>query len=160
MNNTINNVVNRVPFLRTSREFPEEMHMLTVQINKSYLDIATAVNDRIIGIFATNAPAITGESWFVTSFRQRTFRKIFVFTTTTAIPHELDHFYASIPYFTRIWGEFTDGTNWYGIIGGSNVAIAGQISIYVDPININFLVGAGAPALTKGIIILEYMSQV
>jgi hypothetical protein len=160
MNNAINRVVNRVPFLRTSREFPEDMHMLTVQMNKSWIDLATAVNDRIIGIFPSNAPAITGETWYPTSRAQQTFRKIFPITSTTTIPHELDHFYGSISYFTRSWGQFTDGTNWYGIIGGTNVAIAGQVSIYVDPLNINILVGAGAPALTKGIIILEYMSQV
>jgi len=155
----MNNVINQVPFLRTSREFPEEMHMLVVQINKSYLETASAVNNRIIGIFPDNVPAITGESWFVTSQRQQTLRKVFTFTSTAAIAHTIQNF-SSIVYFTRMWGQFTDGTNWYGLISGSNVAIAGQISFYVDPTNINFLIGPGAPTLTKGIIILEWMSQV
>lgn len=155
----MNNITNQVPFLRTSREFPEDLHMLTVQVNKAYLDTATAVNYRTIGIFPSDFPGITGESWFITSRRQQTLRKIFVFTTTVSIPHQIQNF-GNIDYFTRNWGEFTDGTNWYGLINGSNIAIAGQISFYLDPLNINFLVGAGAPALTKGIIILEWLSQV
>ena len=113
----------------------------------------------IIGIFPINDPAITGESWFITSQRQQTIRKVYTFTTTAAIPHRISN-YTGIAYFTRMWGQFTDGTNWYGLISGSNVAIAGQISFFVDPTNINFLTGAGAPALTKGIIILEWMAQV
>lgn len=154
------NVVNQVAFLRTTREFPEEIHQLCVESNKAYVDIANAVNNRIIGIFPTNMPAITGESWFPTNQRQQTLRKIFILTSTASIPHGLDKIYSSIVYFTRNWGEFTDGTNWYGLIHGSNVAIAGQISFYVDPININFVVGAGAPVFSKGILILEWMSQI
>jgi hypothetical protein len=158
------NIINQVAYLRTSREFPEDPHMLTVEVNKTYVDIAAAVNNRIIGLFPTNRPAITGESWFPISQRQQTLRQIYIVTpqlfTMGIIPHGIGKNYASIAYFTRIWGEFTDGTNWYGIIGGSNVAIAGQISIYVDDININLLKGAGAPAFTKGIIVLEWMSQI
>jgi hypothetical protein len=155
----MNNFANQVPFLRTSREFPEEIHQLAVEINKSYIDTSNAVNNRIISLFPSNVPAITGESWFITNQRQQTLRKMFTFTTTAALAHGIQNF-TTIAYFTRMWGQFTDGTNWYGLIAGSNIAIAGQISFYVDPTNINFLVGAGAPALTKGILVLEWMSQI
>lgn len=154
----MNNVVNQVAFLRTSREFPEEIHQLAVEVNKSYVDIANSVNNRIISIFPTNVPAITGENWFITNQRQQTLRKIFTFTTTAAIPHGILNF-TSIAYFTRMWGQFTDGTNWYGLIPANSVVIPNQTSFYVDPLNINFLVGGG-PALSKGIIVLEWMSQI
>jgi hypothetical protein len=151
------NVVNQVAYLRTSREFPEEIHQLTVEVNKSYVDIANAVNNRTISIFPTNRPAITGESWFFNNQRQQTLRQFYPFTTTTAIPHGIN--FINISQFTRLYGQYTDGTNWYGLIAGSNVAIAGQISFYLTPTDIVFLVGGGAPAVTKGTVILEWLSS-
>ncbi len=154
------NIVNQVAYLRTSREFPEEMHQLTVELSKTYIDVANAVNNRIISLFPTSRSAITGENWFLSqNQRQQSFRQVYTFTTTTSINHGLASFFSSISYFTRMWGQFTDGTNWYGLIAGSNVAIAGQISFYVTPTQIVFLSGAGAPTLTKGIIVLEWLSQ-
>jgi len=152
----MNNIVNQMPFLRTSRNFPEELQQLTVEINKSYVDIANAVNSRTIGLFSENRPAITGESWFITNQRQQTLRQIYNFTTTTAIPHGIN--LTVISQMTRMYGNFTDGTNWYGLIAGSNTAIAGQISFYLTGTNITFLSGAGAPTLTKGNIVLEWLA--
>lgn len=152
------NVVNQVPYLRTSRDFPTEIEQLTVEINKAYVDTANAVNNRIISLFPTTRPAINGESWFITNNqRQQGFRQVYAFTTTANIAHGIN--FVNVERFTRNYGEFTDGTNWYGLINGSNVAIAGQISFYVTPTNIVFLTGGGAPALTKGNIVLEWISQ-
>lgn len=154
----MNNIANQVAFLRTSREFPEEIHQLSVEVNRSYLDIANAVNSRTIGLFSVNRAALTGESWFVSNNqKQQTIRSVYTFTSTSSITHGLTT--SQYPYFTKMSGTFTDGTNWMGLISGSTVAIAGQISFYVSPTQIVFLVGAGAPALTKGVIVLEYLSQ-
>jgi len=154
----MNNVVNNVSFLRTSREFPEELHQLTVELNKSYVDIANTVNNRIISLFPTTRPAITGENWYVfQNQRQQSFRQVYTFTTTTAISHGISNF-TSIPYFSRMWGQYTDGTNWYGLIPANSNGVAGQISFYLTPTQIVF-VGAGPPALTKGIIVLEWISN-
>lgn len=153
------NVVNSIPYLRTSREFPVNPDMLRVEVNKAYIDIANSVNNRVIGLFPTNRPAITGESWFINNNqRQQTLRQVYTFTTTVNIPHGID--LTNIFGFTHNYGNFTDGTNWYGLINGSNVAIAGQISFYVDPTNIVFLVGGGAPAVTNGILVLQWLSFV
>ena len=160
------NVVNQVAFLRTTREFPEEMHSLTVEVNKTYVDIANAVNNRIISIFPVNRPAITGETWFVTSnLRQQSLRQVYTFTTTADI--SIGFKINRISEFTRCWGEFLDAStgNWYGLIFGSNFAIAGQISFFIATTGsttsdvIRFLVGAGAPTLTKGKIVLEWISD-
>lgn len=152
--------VNQSPYLRTSREFPEEsVHQLAVEINKTYLEIAGSVNNRIIGIFPVNRPALTGESWYtVGSQRQQTLRQVYTFTSTSNIAHGIN--LSAISGFSRPFGIFTDGTNWYGLIAGSNVAIAGQISFYITPTNIVFLSGAGAPSVTKGQLVLEWLSFV
>lgn len=151
------NVVNQVAFLRTSRNFPSELEQLTVEVDKAYVDTANAINNRIISIFPTNRPAVNGESWFIlNNQRQQGLRQVYSFDTTANILHSIN--FNRIDRFVRTWGEFTDGTNWYGLISGSNVAIAGQISFYLDPTNIVFLTGAGAPVLTRGSIVLEWLS--
>jgi hypothetical protein len=61
--------------------------------------------------------------------------------------------------FTKCSGSFTDGTNSYGLFYASSVAIVGQITFYVTATQIIFLVGAGAPTLTSGLIILEWLSE-
>ena len=150
------NIVNQVSYLRTSRDFPEEASQLSVELNKAYIDISNAVNNRTISIFSVNRPSITGESFYFTNQRQQTQRQIYDVTSTSPIPHGLN--LSQISRLTRTYGNFTDSTNWYGFISGSTVAIAGQISFYISPTNIVFVVGAGSPTITSGQIILEWLS--
>ena len=49
------NVVNQMPYLQTSRNFPLEAQPLAVEVNKSYVDIANSVNNRMIGLYPTEA---------------------------------------------------------------------------------------------------------
>lgn len=161
----MNNVVNNVAYLRTTREFPEDLRRLSVECNKSYLDTATAVNVRTIGLFPVNRPAITGNGFYLfQNQRQQSLRQVFTFTTTSNIPHPIN--FVRNPYVTAMYGQYTDGTNWYGLIAGSSTSITGQISFYLTPNsgstpgNIVFVVDGAAPSLTKGIIVLEWLSNV
>lgn len=155
----MNNVVNQVPYLRTSREFPEELHQLTVEMNKTYIDIANAVNNRTISIFPTNRPAITGERWFFNQNNsQQTLRQIYTFTSTAAITHGLN--INDSNQFTKCSGSYTNGTNSYGLLFASSVAISGQITFYITSTQIIFVSGAGAPSLIAGRIVLEYLSSI
>lgn len=155
-------IFNQVPYLRTSRAFPPDVDQISIELNKAYIDIANGVNQRTIGIFPSNKPAVTGESWFYDkNGRQQGFRQIFTFAAIvngSTIPHGIN--VITTAGFTRNYGEYTDGTNWYGLISASNVAIAGQVSFYITPLNIVFLVGAGAPAITSGRVVLEWISDV
>jgi hypothetical protein len=166
------NVVNQVAYIRTTRSFPEEVHQLSVEIDKAYVDIANAVNNRTISIFPVNRPAIDGESWFFTSRRQQGLRQVYSFTTTSDI--NIGFKISTIAQFTNCHGLFTTstptvsatGTATFGLIFGTNTAIAGQISFYLD-VNpssttsdvIKFVLGAGAPALLQGTIVLEWISE-
>lgn len=161
----MNNVINQMPYLRTSREFPEEMHMLTVECNKAYVDTANVVNERTIGIHTTTRPAINGEQWYlVKNLKQQAFRQVYTFTGTSDI--NIGFKLASISQISKMSGVYTDGTSWFGLIPGTSVAIAGQILFYVT-VNalsttsdvIKFVVGGGAPSLTSGKIVLEWLSQ-
>ncbi len=153
--------MNQVAFLRTTREFPEEAAQLTIEVNKAYLDIANAVNNRTISIYPTNRPAITGENWFITNQRRQTLREVYYITSVALpIPHGITFFSNII--FTNMYGQFTDspsGDNWYGFLPGGQTALAGQRTFWIDNTNINFLAGAGAQTFVKGIIILEWLSS-
>jgi hypothetical protein len=151
------NIVNQVAFLRTSRSFPIIPEELSLELSKSFIETSNAINDRIIGIFPTNRPAITGESWFLLNNRkQQSFRKVFTFTSTTNFNHEID--FNELDYFSSIYGTFTNGTDWFGLIAQTSTAIAGQIGFYITSSQISFVTGGGAPSLTKGIIVLEWLS--
>lgn len=165
------NVVNRTPFLRTSREFPEELHQLTVEVNKTYVDIANAVNNRTISLFPTNIPAVTGESWFLSGIRrQYTFRRVYTFVAPNPyppvggvlrIPHDIN--VADIQNFTRIYGTFVDTTGvspiYYSLPYVDVISATNQITLTVDNTNINIYFGAGAiPTTSQGIIVLEWLS--
>lgn len=153
------NVVNQVAYLQTTRQFPLEAIELTSELDKAYVDIANAVNSRIIGIFPTTRSAITGENWFLEkNKKQQVLRQVYKFTNTNNIPHGID--VKRVNRFTKCYGSYTDGTNWYGAIYASNVAIPGQISFYITPTDIVFVVDAAAPVLTDGTIVLEWLSQV
>lgn len=162
----MNNVVNQVAFLRTSRQFPKEPRELTIEVDKAYVDTANAVNNRIISIFPTNRPARDGENWFFNNQRQEGLRQVYPFTTTADIP--LGFKLSSVYRPTRCWGQYKDNTyNSYGLIWGSNVAIAGQLSFYlvVDGLStksdlIRFVVGGGSPALESGFVVIEWIANV
>ncbi len=152
------NIINQVSFLRTSRLFPEEIGQLVVEVNRSYTDIANAVNSRVIGIFALNKPSLNGEEWFLTSQRQQGLRQLYQFTGAGNVPHNIN--FNSVSQFTAAYGSYTDGTNYYGCMYASDVAITGQFTFYITPTNIVVLDGGGTPAITSGTIVLQWISNV
>jgi len=159
MNNN-NNKINEVSYLRLSRRFPaNNIDDLAIEVNRAYIDIANAVNNRIVSSFPNNRPMVTGETWYSDgqTKTQQTLRQIYYFTSTATIPHGLDM--SSINLFSKCCGFYTDGTNYYGLLFGSNVAIPGQKSFYVTSTSIVFLNGAGSPTINNGIVVLEWLSR-
>jgi hypothetical protein len=151
--------IQRAPYLRIQRQFPyEDVKELAVQVDQAYIDIAQKVNARIIGIFSTNFSTATGEQWFLKgeANRQQTLRQVYPFTGAGSIAHGINP--ASLGIFTRCWGEYTDGANFYGALWTSSVGIAGQVTFYMTTTNIVITVDAGAPAFTSGNIVLEWLS--
>lgn len=156
---TSNSMPQKSPYLRNQRMFPtEDVKALSNENDRAYIDIATKVNDRRIGIFAVGNQLVTGESWYLTSQKQQTLCQVYQFTGAGNIAHGIN--FASITQFTRCWGDYTDGTNWYGVIWTSTTGLAGQVTFSISPTNIVVVVDGGAPAVTSGTIILEWLSQV
>jgi hypothetical protein len=148
-----------VPFLRVQRNFPVDPQALSVELSKSYIDIASSVNFRTMGIFSENAPSANGEFWYLTSAerRQQGIRRVYPFTAAGSIAHGITT--SQIGGFTRIYGTFTNGTNWYPLPYVDVVAANNQVNIVVTPTNIVITAGGGAPpAITRGFVVLEWIT--
>lgn len=153
----MNNVVNQMPYLRTSREFPRDIIQISEAVSKAYIDIANKMNSRTIGIFPVNRPSITGEAWFnENNLKEQTIRQVFPITSFSAINHNLD--FDNITTFTVIRGIVFDGTNYYPIPYPSNNSNL-IVTIDITPTQITFTTGAGA-MISSGFILLEWMTNV
>lgn len=156
------------PYLRNQRQFPnDDLRELANQSDHAYIDIASKVNLRTIGLFAVNYPMVTGEQWYLQgqSKNQQTLRQIYVFGTVLPgteldIPTGITNFIE----FTRIYGTcitnipdyrplpYVDQglvTNNINILVGT---VAGQLQIRILP-------GATSATITSGTIVLEWLSQ-
>lgn len=147
------------PYLRQQRNFPSDKpQALTVEIDRSYIDIATKVNARTIGIFPTNFAMVTGEQWFLNgqAQKQQTLRQVYQISSYSAVNHGLD--FNNISIFTVIRGIGFDGTNYFPLPYVSSV-VANQVGMYVTPTQIIFNPGGAPPAITRGLVVLEWMSN-
>jgi hypothetical protein len=152
----------QAPYLRVQRNFPtDNAQALSIEVDRAYVDTAQKVNARIIGIFTEISPIVTGEQWFYngSSEKQQTLRQIYTFTAAGNIAHGIN--LSQISGFSRIFGTFTDGTNWYPLPYVDVVSATNQVNVIVTPTNIVIAVGAGSPpAITSGTVVLEWLSLV
>lgn len=160
----MNNIINQVAFIRTSREFPEELHQLAQEVNKCYVDIANALNNRTIGFYPINRPALTGNSYFLNN-NQRflSFRQVYQFNaitagTTLTIPYTNQGF----SQFTAIYGTCLTDLPDARPIPYASVTINANIDLRVDTVGFNIVisVGAASPNIKSGLIVLEWVAGV
>lgn len=148
---------NQTPYLPSQLDFPSEQpKQLGIVLDKMYIDIASRINDRTIGIFSVNTPITLGDVYYFAGVqtRQQSQRLMYNVTSTANFNHGIKNLNRRVHFY----GDWTDGTgNWYGFISGTPNAIAGQIVISLSTTQIIFTVGAGAPALTLGQIVIEWI---
>jgi hypothetical protein len=168
---TFNSPLNQFAYLKTTRSFPERPNELVVEINKSYVETASAINDRTIGIFSVNRPAITGESWYLlNNQKQQVLRQIYTFghiapgfnlPNGLVIPHGLTIPTGINQFFTKIYGIiYTETTNdWRPIPYSSVTAITSQVELRVDRTNIYVINGTTAPTILNGFVDLEWLTR-
>ena len=153
---------NRSPFIRTSRNFPTDAQPLSIELDRSYLDIASCINARVIGTFPTVNAVQTGESWFIRqNQRQAGFRQVYNVTGAGNIPHGIN--LAQISGFVRIFGTFLDNSTpsapvWYPLPYVDAAAATNQVAVKVDGTNIVITAGGGAPTISSGTVVLEWLS--
>lgn len=152
----------QAPYLRNQRQFPNEnLKDLSKEVDLAYIDIASKVNERSIGIYAVNYSMVTGDQWYLTGSnqKQQTLRRLYTFTAVGNIAHGLT--LTQLSAITKIYGTFTDGTNWLPLPYVDVINVTNQVNVYVSPTNIVITAGAGTPpTITSGYVVLEWLSQV
>ena len=143
-------------YLIQNIRWSKDYETFLTQITKAYSDIARAINTRDIAIYDLNQN-VNGQEWFNPAnvqLKRDGFRQVYTFTGVGNIAH-------GIANLTLVngYGEYTDGTNFYGVIYASSVPIAGQVTFYVTPTNIVVQAGAGAPAISSGTIVLNFLQN-
>lgn len=124
-----------------------------------YTEVAGGINTRTVGVYPVNAPIMNGESWYMhgSSQKQEGLRQVYMFTAAGNIAHNIN--LANIAGFTRIYGTFTDGTNWYPLPYVDPTA-ANQVGVKVTGTNIVITAGGSAPSITNGVAVLEWLAYV
>jgi len=152
----MSNVSSQVFFLKTSRAFPEESVELIRELTKAYIDTANAVNARTIGSFTVNTANQNGENWYLQSNkRQQGFRKTFVISSFSSFNHNV----SGVSRYVKIYGTFTDGTNWYPLPYVDGSSTTANIGVKVTSSQVQFTVGGTAPSITTGTIVLEWIAN-
>lgn len=160
----INTPFNRMPFLITSRYFPPDQVQIQPVLNKAYIEIAQAVNARIIGNFEPTQ-SVTGETWFEEQpegepiRRRQTYRRVYRFDAIAAgATLTFNHNIEDLDIFTRIWGTAETATpDFRPIPYASATTLNTQIEVNVTATQINIINGAGAPNIVRGMLVLEYL---
>ncbi len=152
------------PYLREQRDFPrDKLTELSRQIDQAYIDIAGKVNARTIGIFPVNYQVITGERWYLSgsSGKQQTLRQVYQFTgpSPIIISHGIN--FAGVAAIVKIYGTFTDGTFWYTLPWVSTSNVNQQVSVNLNSSIIQIIGGGGSgqPAISSGIVVIEWLSN-
>jgi len=145
-------------YLPTTQYFPADQEGFREVLTFVYSDIARRLNDKQIGTFDL-VEVVAGEQWATATdpqTKRQTFRKIFYFSDASL---NFAHGITGIVLCTHIYGAATNGINFFPIPYVSATAIANQIQIDVTPTNIVITKGGGAPAITLGAIVLEFLKN-
>jgi hypothetical protein len=158
------------PFVPTYRQFPtDDARNLERQLTNFHLQTNTAVNQRTIGNFElysppvaapSNAPAPSipdGERWFPATgqTRLRDGHRLVVQVSDSVLT--VIHNITVINLVTRLYGTFFDGTLWQTLPYVDVVAAANQIKLSVSSTQIIVTKGAGAPSISSGVVVLEFV---
>lgn len=155
----MNDFINRGSFLRTSRNFPDDLQQLAVEMDRAYIDIARNVNNRTVGFFTTTRASVGGENWYIDqNKRQQNLRQVYLWSDTNlTIPHGINLF--TLTNFVRIWGTFFDGTNWWPLPYVDLTNVTNQINVKVNATDIVITKGTDAPpACMNGLVTIEWIT--
>ncbi len=156
------------PYLPRQRNFPnDDVQELGVVLDKTYIEIASKVNERTIGLYAVNFPIITGENWFLSGQPKKlqTLRQVYAFGEilpggTFSTPISLKGF----SQFTRIYGTIiTDeggGNRAYKPLPTASTGPNQNVDIVVvNGTTLLIRSDAGQNRIISGLAILEWLSN-
>jgi hypothetical protein len=161
----------QVPYLRTSRVFPQDSSELENTLSKMYIEVAQAVNKRTIGIFNT-FQAVTGNQYYSLSnnnihnpiqYRQ-SYRQIYPFGAISggamlSFSHGISGLIQLVASYGNCITEAIVNANgkYLPIPYVSVTDAAHQIELYINDSEIFISNGASADNILSGTIVLEYL---
>lgn len=155
---TINSNQTPGSFLQISQRFSEQEDQRLIQHTQLQSDTARYLNTREIATYDL-VMIQTGQQWFnpaSTMIKRYGFRQVYqVSDASLTITHGIPN----LTLCTYIGGGFTDGTLFYPLPYVSAVSVANQIQINVSATQIIVTKGGAAPAITSGVIVLEFLQQ-
>jgi hypothetical protein len=144
-------------FISQNTTYSQDESQRLLQHTKFAADSARYINTREIALYDL-VELQTGQQWFNpanTLIKRYGFRKTFSISDAALT---FAHGITGITLCTYIGGAFTDGTNFYPLPYVSTT-LANQIQVVVSPTQVVITKGAGAPAITSGVLVLEYLRQ-
>jgi hypothetical protein len=157
----MSNVINNSPFIRTSRSFPQEADKLSKEVDQTYVDVANAVNQRTIGIYATTKPSVTGNGYFISGQRQQSLRQLYTFGAIAAGATLNIPILKYLSPYVHIYGVALTTSNSLPLPYASTTA-NGNIELLVvsgaSPV-IRIIVGSASPAIVSGYVVIEWLSN-
>lgn len=155
-------------FVQLYRQFPTSD---PANLQRELIDFHTqtnvAVNQRTIGNFQLHVggdidSAPNGERWFpvasqslASPLKLRDGFRLVVQVSDAVLT--VNHNIPLINQATRLYGTFFDGTSWQVLPYVDVVAAANQIRISVTSTQVVVVKGAGAPSISSGLVIFEYL---
>lgn len=155
------------PFIATSTYFPDDYNSFREKFLELYRDLANTVNTRDVGVFDLDE-FLTGQNWFTSGnpqIKRKTFRKCFVIGAiaaggTLTFAHGITQY--SPLTFTHGWGEVITNAATFNkrpVPYASATLVTDQIQLDYDDTNVRIINGATAPAISSGLIVLEYLKN-
>jgi hypothetical protein len=144
-------------FLPANTTYSEDQSQRLLQHTKFAADTARYMNLKEVAIYDLTEIQ-TAQQWFNPGNNQVKrfgFRRVFSFNDASLT---FNHGITGITLCTYIGGAFTDGTKFYPLPYVST-AIANQVQIQVTSTQVLITKGGTAPAITTGVVVLEYLKQ-
>lgn len=149
-------------FLPAYRDFDIDDDQLRILLATVYSQTVNSLNLKINGVYETvevqtnsqfNNPANAQRKRFE-------FRKMFYISAgSLTFLHNIPGISLGTSQFTRIYGVVNTATDWLPLPHVDVVNVNRQISIQVNATQVIITPGAGAPAITGGIVVLEYLKN-
>jgi hypothetical protein len=152
-------------FLSNYEVFPTDNdNHLQIKLSSLHSDIANCINIREIGLYQDDQELLTGQQFSIPGNNQKknfAFRKIFYFgAIASGATLSTNHNITGFTQFTNIYGTIiTDAVDYRPIPYVSVAVITDQVAVRITATQYVIANGATAPAITSGILVLEYLKS-
>jgi hypothetical protein len=148
-------------FLATTETFPKDNSQLLTKLTNVYSNIANTMNVREVAIYDLQRLS-TGQKFFNPSDTQnlrQTFRTVYrIGSVAPGASLSVAHGISGLTAFTRMYGTLITNVVDHRPLPYVDITnVTNQVSLRADGTNFYVSNGATAPAITSGIVILEYL---